>query len=200
MYKNINHLLNKWVNLTVLSTFHSSSASMFSSSFFFFFQPIMQICGSLCKYFVHWLTITACRIRERQFGEEGCKRPVCRLQGDGTQDSYGWRVNIPHWVKLHLRSKTCNTNNFKYLWFVKRTRESLLLHNPNRQKDRLAKDTWLWLLSGQNTSNSLTNSYLMMCRRSISFLFYHYSVDIMWGNKLKDDWSGKWLLVYCNSV
>ncbi len=74
------------------------------------------------------------------------------------------------------------------------------LHNANRQKDRLAEDACLWLLFGRNTSNSLTNRFLMVCMRGISFFFHHYSVDIMWGNKLKDDWSGKWLLVYCNSV
>lgn len=34
-----------------------------------------------------------------------------------------------------------------------------------------------------------------MCARGTPFFSHHYPVDIMWGNKLKYDWSGKWLCV-----
>lgn len=63
------------------------------------------------------------------------------------------------------------------------------LHNANHEKDPLAEDLW------RDTSNSLTNCFLMVCKRDILFFSHHYSVDIMWGNKLKYDWSGKWLYI-----
>lgn len=58
------------------------------------------------------------------------------------------------------------------------------LHNANRQKDGLAEDTHLWLSFGPNTSNSRTNSFLMVCKARHVFLlplflfWYHVGKQI----------------------
>ncbi len=68
-----------------------------------------------------------------------------------------------------MRSQNCNTNNFKYPRFVKKTREPLvpLLHNANHQKDWIGEEACLRLLFGQNTSNS--NKHFFWCCASEAF-------------------------------
>lgn len=152
--------------------------------------------------FGHLLRLTTCCIMERHFGEKGRKRPACRLQRGGTGDSCGWRGNVPLLCEITSALQELQHKQFQISQICKENQEftPIALHNAHRLKDQLAEAACLWLLFVRNTSNSLTNSILMVCERGSSFFLHHYSVDIMWGNKLNDDWSGKWLLVYCNSV
>lgn len=97
--------------------------------------------------------------------------------------------NVPLLCEITSALQELQHKQFQISQICKENQEftPIALHNAHRLKDQLAEAACLWLLFVRNTSNSLTNSILMVCERGSSFFLHHYSVDIMWGNKLNDD-------------
>lgn len=94
----------------------------------------------------------------------------------------------PHCVKLRLHSQNDTKTSFKYGRWGKTTSESLLLplHSASHQQIWAAENALLVAFVCMK-HQTLTNSYLMVCERAISFFCHYYSADIVRGNKLKDE-------------